>query len=179
MNIIQDFLPKDYFDHIYHEISGCNFPWLYQANVGLPLEKSSKESKEDHFYFVHRLYENFIPESSFFETLTPLLENLKVRSLLRARVLMYVNQGKQIIHDRHIDYPFDHTAALIYMNDCNGFTEFEIPEDSQLNNGKLATKIERVGSVANTLVTFNGSVEHSSSNCTDEKHRLVLAINYF
>ena len=37
----------------------------------------------------------------------------------------------------------------------------------------------RVDSIENRLVTFDGSVPHSSSTCTDKKNRLVLAINYF
>ena len=158
--IKDDFLDKEYYQHLKREMSGHNFPWLYQANVAL-----YGEAQADHFYFVHRLYEDHVPESSFFNEIQPVLEELKVGALIRARVLMYVNQGKQIIHERHTDYPFSHTAALIYFNNCNGFTEFD--DD------------ERVENKENRLVMFDGSKEHSSSTCTDDKMRLVLAINYF
>ena len=81
------------------------------------------------------------------------------------RLLLYVNQGKHIIHDRHTDKPYSHKASLLYLNTNNGFTEFD--------DGT------RVDSIENRFVTFDGSVPHSSSTCTDKKNRLVLAINYF
>ena len=155
-----NFLEKDYFEHLKKEVSGCNFPWLYQSNVA-----NYGEAQADHFYFVHRLYEDHVPESSFFEEIKPVLKQLNVAALIRARILLYVNQGTQIIHERHTDYPFPHGAALVYLNTCNGFTEFD--------DG------ERVLNKENRLVTFDGSKEHSSSTCTDDKMRLVLAINYF
>ena len=38
------------------------------------------------------------------------------------------------------------------------------------------TKIE---SVSNRNVIFDGSTPHNSTNCTNEKARFVLAVNYF
>jgi len=155
-----NFLEREYFDRIVDTVSMPNFPWGFQKDVA-----EVDEDHTNHFYFVHRLYENYIPESSFFDELRPLLNQMGVASLIRMRLLLYVNQGKQIIHDRHVDKPYSHKASLLYLNTNNGFTEFD--DDT------------RVDSIENRLVTFDGSVPHSSSTCTDKKNRLVLAINYF
>ena len=90
---------------------------------------------------------------------------MDIHALVRIRAILYANQGEQIIHDKHRDYNFPHKTALLYLNTCNGFTEFE--------DG------ERVESVANRLVKFDGSKLHNSSTCTDQKVRAVISINYF
>ena len=77
---------------------------------------------------------------------------------------MYVNQGDLIIHDKHIDYPFTHNAAVLYVNDNDGYTE--------IDNKKIE-------SVANRVSIFDGSKEHNSTTCTDQKVRVVMSFNYF
>ena len=76
----------------------------------------------------------------------------------------YVNQGDLIIHDKHIDYPFTHNAAVLYVNDNDGYTE--------IGNKKIE-------SVANRVSIFDGSIEHNSTTCTDQKVRVVMSFNYF
>ena len=162
---VQDnFLEKDYLNHIINTVWQGNFPWGFQRDVAR-VGEHKEDGYEDHFYFVHRLYENFIPESSFFDELRPVLEQLEVRALIRMRLLLFVNQGKQIIHDKHTDKPYEHKAALLYLNTNNGFTEFD--DES------------RVECVENRVVVFDGSKEHSSSTCTDKKERILLSVNYF
>ena len=85
--------------------------------------------------------------------------------MVRARALLYVNQGKQIVHEKHIDYKFPHKTAVFYVNTNNGYTEFED-----------GTKVE---SVENRIVFFDGSIPHNSSTCTDQKIRSVISVNYF
>jgi len=160
LEIIDDFLDQDYFDNLKKDIESNNFPWAFQRDVAI-----ADEDLDNQFYFVHRLYENFVPESSFFDHIRPLTDELGAVAIIRARILMYVNQGTQYVHQRHIDKPYPHTAALLYINECNGFTEFD--------DGT------RVDNKENRLVRFDGSILHSSSTCTDQKNRLVLSINYF
>ena len=161
MKITDDTLDKEYFSMLQGVVMGHNFPWEYQARVANPWENNN-----EHFYFVHRLYERFSPVSSFMEPLDDyLIKVLNVKSIIRARVLLYPNQGKFIEHDPHIDFEYSHNAALLYFNDNDGFTKMED-----------GTKIE---SVANRNVIFDGSTSHNSTNCTNEKARFVLAVNYF
>jgi hypothetical protein len=86
-------------------------------------------------------------------------------AMVRARALLYTNQGKQIVHEKHTDYYFPHKTIVFYMNTNNGYTEFED-----------GTKVE---SVENRIVFFDGSIPHNSSTCTDQKARAVISINYF
>ena len=161
MKITDDTLDKDYFSMLQGVVMGHNFPWEYQARVANPWENNN-----DHFYFVHRLYERFSPISSFMEPLDDyLIKVLNVKSIIRARVLLYPNQGKFIEHDPHVDFEYSHNAALLYFNDNDGHTEME--------DGT------KVLSVANSQVIFDGSTPHNSTNCTNEKARFVLAVNYF
>ena len=161
MKITDDTLNKEYFTMLQGVVMGHNFPWEYQARVANPWENNN-----EHFYFVHRLYERFSPVSSFMEPLDEyLVKVLNVKSIIRARVLLYPNQGKFIEHDPLVDFENSHKASLLYFNDNDGYTKMED-----------GTKVE---SVANRNVIFDGSTSHNSTNCTTEKARFVLAVNYF
>lgn len=163
MEVLDNFLEQDYFDHLLKIIAQPIFPWTYQHEVA----NHGEEDDLLNFYFVHKIYDEqtFRPVSSLMDELEPLIKALEVKSLLRARVLMYTNTGKLIEHEEHVDYVFPHKAAVLYMNDNNGFTGF-----------KDGTKVE---SVANRVSIFDGSTPHNSSTCTDDKVRVVLSINYF
>ena len=160
MEVLENYLPHDQFEHLQNSVLSCNFPWLYEAEVA-----NLGENQSEHFYFTHRIYEEYAPKSSFYQECIPFFEQLKMNALVRARALLYVNQGKQIVHEKHTDYNFEHKTAVFYMNTNNGYTEFED-----------GTKVE---SVENRIVLFDGSKPHNSSTCTDQKVRVVLSINYF
>ena len=157
--IIDNFLPQDYFVHLQRIMTDHNFPWLYNAEV------ANSGEIQDHFYFTHNLFQDFQPTSSIFEEFVPFFKQLEMNAMVRARALLYVNQGRQIVHEKHIDFKFPHKTAVFYMNTNNGYTEFED-----------GTKVE---SVENRIVFFDGSIPHNSSTCTDQKIRVVMSINYF
>tara|TARA_B100000482_G_scaffold19715_1_gene13176 strand:- start:359 stop:877 length:519 start_codon:yes stop_codon:yes gene_type:complete len=165
--IYDNFLERDYFDSLVRHINDRIFTWKYCDFVAKKSDDTeiSQEQSEEQFYFVHNIYEKDQPCSELYEYTKPLYGKLKVLSLIRSRVIMYMNQGKQIIHEKHTDFDYDHTAVLLYLNTNNGFTEF--------SDGSKCESIE------NRLVVFNGSIEHNSSTCTDVKKRQVLTINYF
>ena len=159
MKIVDNFLPQDYFEYLQKMMLDHNFPWLYNAEV------ANRGEVNDHFYFTHNLFDNYKPTSSIFEEFIPFFKQLEMNALVRARVLLYTNQGKQIVHEKHTDYNFPHKTIVFYMNTNNGYTEFED-----------GTKVE---SVENRIVFFDGSIPHNSSTCTDQKVRAVISINYF
>ena len=159
MKIVDNYLPQDYFEHLKTTILGHNFPWLYNAEV------ANRGEVNDHFYFTHNLFQEFQPSSSIFEEFIPFFKQLEMNALIRARALLYTNQGRQIVHEKHIDFKFPHKTAVFYVNTNNGYTEFED-----------GTKVD---SVENRIVFFDGSIPHNSSTCTDQKIRVVLSINYF
>ena len=159
MKIVDNFLPQDYFEYLQKMMLDHNFPWLYNAEV------ANRGEVNDHFYFTHNLFDNYKPTSSIFEEFIPFFKQLEMNALIRARGLLYTNQGRQIAHEKHTDYNFPHKTVVFYMNTNNGYTEFE--DD---------TKVE---SVENRIVFFDGSIPHNSSTCTDQKIRVVVSLNYF
>tara|TARA_B100000287_G_scaffold211401_1_gene199627 strand:+ start:1270 stop:1863 length:594 start_codon:yes stop_codon:yes gene_type:complete len=192
--IYDDFLPKDYFDHLDKQILHTNnFRWLFQEMVAS--KNSSDDVNNEQFYFICSFYNGLQIENDFYYQLRPIFDALKVKAIIRARAIMYMNQGKLIEHAPHIDMGFPHKAALIYMNTCNGYTgmvnddwqraqmdaydsknyrvEYKFRDRSEFSQGN------RVESVANRLCLHDGSVPHYSTTCTDARKRLVLAVNYF
>ena len=159
--VIDNFLPDDYFEHLKNSVFSTQFPWVFcqeVANLG--------EMNDDHFFFTHRLYDRFEPQSSFMTALDHLLvDHLKIKSLIRARVNLYPNIGRLVEHDLHEDYKYPHKTSVLYFNTCNGYTGFA--------DG------ERVDSVENRVVLFDGSEPHRSTTCTDQKVRIVLSVSYF
>ena len=163
MRVIDNFLDEEYFQYLYDKITDqMNFGWQFQTQVAT--HDQAEELSLHHYYFVHSLYYDYKIESEHYEDFHPLFRQLNVQFLHRARVLLYVNQGVQHIHDRHIDTPCTSNTALIYMNTNDGFTEFETGE--------------RVESIKNRLLLFDGSVPHSSSTPTNTKERLLLSVTY-
>ena len=158
--IVDNFLPQDYFEYLQKMMLDHNFPWLYNAEVA-----NRGEIQDEHFYFTHNLFDNFKPSSSIFEEFIPFFKQLEMNAMVRARALLYVNQGKQIVHEKHVDFNYPHKTAVFYVTTNNGYTEFED-----------GTKVE---SVENRIVFFDGSRLHNSSTCTDQKIRVVISVNYF
>ena len=158
--IIDNFLPQDYFEYLQGMMLDHSFPWLYNAYVA-----NKNENQDEHFYFTHNLFESFDRVSSVFEEFIPFFKPLEMNAMVRARALLYVNQGRQIVHEKHTDYNFPHKTVVFYVNTNNGYTEFED-----------GTKVE---SVENRIVFFDGSRPHNSSTCTDQKRRVVISVNYF
>ncbi len=158
--IIDSFLDQDYFDHLKNCVFSTQFPWVFcqeVANLG--------EMNDEHFFFTHRLFDRFEPLSSFMKELDYLfVHHLEVKSLIRARINLYTNIGKLLEHDYHQDFKYPHKTAVLYFNTCDGYTGFR---DS------------KVESVENRVVLFDGSNEHYSTTCTDQKVRVVLSVSYF
>ena len=199
---IPNFLDQKYFDHLYAIINQgkSQFYWNFQEEVAYKGDVSP--DSKDAFYFIHPVFNELGPQSGFHKELQPLYEQLGVRALLRTRVIMYVNQGRFMVHSPHIDYNYPHSAALLYMNTCNGYT---LLADEHVNiqasqsvidskDHKSPTSLEfkrednnqlpfqdqnKSMSVANKMTIHDGSRPHCSTTTTDQKKRILIAINYF
>ena len=161
--IIDNFFEEEYFkklqDSIIHN-SNSNVPWSFVEKVN---------SKHDHendneCYFEHVIYFRQ-PCSDIYQLLEPLWNLLEIKSLIRIKANCYPSKENIVKHAPHVDAPFDHNGALIYLNTCDGYTE--------LVDG---TKVE---SVENRVLLFNAGLEHSSTNCTNAKARFNINVNYF
>jgi hypothetical protein len=158
MNVIKNFIEDlNKFKQLQNFLTGPNFPWFFQNSV-------AGQGDTKGFYFTHNLFVNNKSTEYFNSIATPILGRLKFNHLIRVRANCYVNTGKVDKHKWHVDGPENHQVALLSINNCNGFTEFE--------NGDKCTSEE------NKIVLFDGKIKHRSCTQTDEKIRINININF-
>lgn len=157
--IIDNFLEKEKFEPIKNFFMGLECSWYYSkgvANTGI------EEGK--YFYMIHSVYQDSQPTSNAWALVLPVLHKLKAKSLLRIKANLYPNQSDEIYqHEPHKDYAFPHKAAIFSLNTCNGGT---------------LIGVDKVDSIENRLVIFDGSIPHSSTTCTDKQVRVNIGFNY-
>jgi hypothetical protein len=156
--VIDNFLPKDLFIKIKNFIMGNEMPWYYQSEV------SKHNEKNLNFYFMHMFFSDRYGMSHYYLEILPIIKIIKPQALLRVKGNLYTKTKKLIQHDEHVDFHFKHKGFLLYINTNNGYTKL-----------KDGTKIE---SIENRALFFDSSVEHSSTNCTNEQIRVNININY-
>jgi len=158
MKVINNFLKnKEVFKDIQNTLLGSNFPYYYHDNTARPEDKSD-------YFFSHTLYQDNKQISSYFNRiLIPIIGHLECTYLHRAKINCYTKKATHIKTSMHVDLPKKHTVALFSVNTNNGYTLFE--------NG------EKVVSVENQLITFDGSLKHCSVAQTDENLRVNINID--
>jgi hypothetical protein len=156
--VIDNFLDKDYFNHLKNTIMENSFPWFFQATV-------AEHERDTDFYFTHLIYNEGKINSDFYKELEPLIDQLKVTSLLRIKANLYPNLNKEIVNLSHVDSPTSHKGAILYINTNNGYT--------------ILDNSIKIDSVENRILLFDPSVPHQSTHCTDEKCRININFNYF
>jgi hypothetical protein len=158
--IIDNALSIEEFSIIKNCFLGSDFPWYYQASVA---EHGQEDLPE--FYFGHTLYNaDTRIKSSFFGVCAPIVQLLNVKTLIRTKANLYTNLGYKLENKPHVDFPFEHSGAIFYVNTNDGYTI--------LTDG---TKIE---SKENRLLLFKASESHQSTHCTDQKIRVNINFNY-
>lgn len=135
------------------------FPWYYSPIVGAISHKNIYFS-----YFLHTFYENNMATSSKIKLIEPLINKLKIKRIIRAKVNLFYPTADVIKFDEHRDTTFESEAAILYINTCNGGTVID---------GDTFIKSKR-----NRLLKFKGSVVHQSTSCSDAKFRILININY-
>tara|TARA_R110002020_G_C15835381_1_gene734647 strand:+ start:15 stop:521 length:507 start_codon:yes stop_codon:yes gene_type:complete len=155
VKIIENLLKDKQVSEIEKELTQNTFPWYYQNYV-------TTLSDTDNYYFTHMFYRHG-KQSDYFNLITPILEKIKIKKLIRVKGNLYPNRNKAIEHTKHVDYDYPTKGALFYLNTNNGPT-------------MVGNKI--IDSVCNRLLLFNSSKEHNSTTCTDAKMRLNININY-
>jgi hypothetical protein len=157
-DIVDNFLNRENFKMIEKELFRPTFPWFYNSSIADPTD-------DDMPYFTHHFYLNDEFNSDYRKLLLPILDKMKIKTLMRAKANMYLKTNKVIKHGLHVDRPFKHKGCIFYINTNNGFT---VLEDG--------TEIK---SVANRALFFDSSKKHSSTSCTDQNIRVNININYF
>jgi|TARA_R100000353_G_scaffold136382_1_gene96832 hypothetical protein len=157
MKVIKNFLDNQTYDTISNIIFSNRFPLFYNSTTGSDTDTSN-------YMFGHQFYLEGEQSSNFLGSIvTPLLNRLSFNKFIRAKLNFYVKNTKHIKTGFHVDSPNKHTVALYSINTNNGYTLFK--------NGN------RIKSVANQLVLFDGRLKHCSVNQTDENIRVNININ--
>ena len=108
--VIDNFAPEEYFTELYDSVMDNSFPWSFQQKVATKEDDPNGEQ----FYFIHETYHQLTEKSLFHHRLIPMFENIEMKALIRCRVIMYMNQGKRIIHAPHVDMGYSHKSGLLY-----------------------------------------------------------------
>ena len=157
-----NFLTKEEYQKIYNLMTSDDISWYYTPNITFPKENAN----DNLFYMTHHFYNDDMPLSSYFDShISPMFKvKLKARTFIRVKGNLYPSQNKLSQHKPHTDYAYEHKAAIYCINTCDGYTMFE--------DGKT------ISSVANRLITFDGSLQHASTDCTNTKSRININFNY-
>ena len=140
--------------------------WHYNDHV----VSSEKDDTDYNFQFVHSVYRDCQFVSEHHQLVYPILSNLDAKVILRMKFNMNVRTPNIVEREFHQDYhdvlPEDvpYKVAIFYLNTNNGYTLFESGD--------------KVESVANRIVIFDGTLKHCGTTCTNSKTRVVLNINY-
>ena len=163
VKVVDNFLPEEDHKFILEKLTGYehDFPWYISNDITF-----AKVNHPNLYYFIHNFYrDDSINSKEYYWLKEKLLSKLDIKSLIRAKANLYPSAIKLNNHDLHSDFEYSHKGAIYYLNTNNGYTNFED-----------GTKIE---SVANRIMFFDSSTLHNSTDCTDNKYRLNININYF
>ena len=159
--IIDNALSQEEFNNIKNFMLNSEFPWnltpvVTNQKENLPVTAS--------YYFTHEFWCGFHTEPQT-QVFAPILNLLECRAMIRIKGNLYPSTETIVHHDNHTDYDFSHKGAIFYLNTNNGLTVLE-------------DKIE-VKSIENRLLTFDASVPHHSTTCSDDKCRVNVNFNFF
>tara|TARA_Y200000002_G_scaffold281286_2_gene235330 strand:- start:67 stop:597 length:531 start_codon:yes stop_codon:yes gene_type:complete len=168
--IIENFLDQSDFEELKKFFLSPRSQWRF---IDFVVSKELDNQKKDG-YFVHSfrdlhpqtLVDRF-PISPNYKVLDKLLEKIKhklnFKQILRIRSSLFPRREVQKADAFHVDYKFDHKVCIFYVNSNNGYTLFKSGE--------------KVDSVANRLLIFDGLKEHSTVVQTDTSARYIININ--
>lgn len=163
IEIVDNYLPDEHYREIHTHMIGAAWPWYFNQFVD-----SSDEDEPHKFQFVYPFFYKTEWVNSGQKVIWPLTTKINPIAWLRIKANLNPWSPEQRQNSFHIDMngmgeiPF--WTSIYYLNTNNGYTLFED-----------GTRVESVG---NRLVTFPGTLKHTGCNCTDEKCRVLINLNY-
>ena len=156
---IKNFLSKEDFIKLNSLITDHEFPWRIRKRM---------TPDDANYYFTYNFYNNFSQSSEYyFNYIVPILLKLNCKAPIQVRSNMVISK----LFEKsgwHIDYPYNSTTAILYLNTCDGGTEFKI------NN-----KIKFINAEENKIIIFPSNIEHRGCTSTDSDKRYIINFNYF
>lgn len=167
MEVLDNFLPQEEYESVYHSMMTNKFPWY--INQG-PVDANKVEDYQAYQFF-NIMFNQFEGKGPEFEIAARLLNYVQPYQLLRVKANLTPYSGATSYeHGMHCDVNTDiikgSKTAVYYVNTNNGYTRFE-------DTG------EKVESIANRLCIFDADRKHTGSTPTNNKQRVVINLNYF
>jgi hypothetical protein len=161
ITIIDNFLDDTEFKKLQDFMMGPWVPWAYNNAL---LSNVDDDSVYD-FQFVHTFYKDHKPHSEALSKLDPIMAKINPAAVLRIKANLNPRTDNLYLHRAHTDVEnYKCITALFYVNTNNGYTIFE--------DGT------KVNSVANRFVSFDSTMKHAGTSCTDQKVRVAINFNY-
>jgi hypothetical protein len=169
--IIDNVLPTEIFENLKASFND-NFPWYLSSNVTYKNDMNEFSSPY-HYKFHHLCFDNFVPTSSLYDRLMPLINFINPSAIKIARIFLTTYTGKQRNQGFHTDWILQNDddnnrylkSSVFYINSNNGGTLFE---DGQF-----------VQSVENRLLTFATQERHAAITADDVSARIVVNMVHF
>jgi len=169
MKLYKNFLSKEDHKRICTMVYHRDFPWFNECLelgndnkiVNDDKIEASQVWKQQHYLFTEhpqRFYSPF-----FHEIMMPLLGKLNFNTYKRIWINNYYRDKEPIKFDYHTDEDYSHLVAIYQLNTCNGYLEY-------------SPAGERVESVENSLILFDGTVKHRPVSQTDMPFRTNINI---
>jgi hypothetical protein len=160
--VINNFLPINDFKRIQDVLFSSEINWFYKD----ALVKGGK--KNNLFFFSHCFFNEGRIQSPLFNLIIqPCLNLIEHNSLIEIRANLTFKQQRLTKSDYHVDRNFPCKTAILYLNDCNGYTSL-----------KYNNKLKKISSKENKLLIFDSQIKHAAVLQTDTKRRIVINFNY-
>ena len=157
--VIDNFIDEKAALEIKQVMLGQDFPWHFHESILF-----GGTGDKINYQFNHMFYRNFQFQSSHAQVIIPLIEKIDPLAMIRIKANLKPFTDEHHYGGWHRDVKDDCTIGVYYVNDNNGWTEFED-----------GTKVE---SKANRFVEFSSKELHSGVSCTDEQMRSVINFVY-
>ena len=163
MKILHNFLDEDFFKDLKCLILESEFAWFQRKTM-------VSDSNDNLGYFTHSFYNNNkINCNTYFKYIIPILDKLNSKAVIEVRANLcpsvFFKKEKCAFH---IDNNFNCKTAILYLNTCDGGTEFETKE-----------KIQFIKSEENKIVIFDSNIKHRAITSKNADFRYILNFNYF
>ena len=163
MNSINNFLDAAFFNDLKTFIMESEFSWFQRKTMVVGTTNNLG-------YFTHSFYNNNqINCDAYFKYIIPILKKLNSKAVVEVRANLTPSVFfKEKNCSFHTDNSFNCKTAILYLNTCDGGTEFKINDE-----------IKFIKSEENKIVIFNSDIEHRATTSQNEDFRYILNFNYF
>ena len=169
--VIDNAISSGYQDHV-ESIFNSNFSWYFTPRI------SDDVSADQNTGFSHLVFEDTTSYSNhygvllpiFFEALNKYKRGLKPEKLIRIRAGMFIQDQTKHPHLPHVDFLYEHTTMLYYVNDSDGPTK--------LYNADKTKIVKEIHPKKGRVLFFDGLTYHASSSPKNHPSRIVLNYNF-